>query len=189
MTTLSEGQENTSAIAKKTINLPVGQPCSLIKSGGKTITAQLLTQTPQENTSNLVQFLKHTLKLPVNISKRTVFTQNGCDFIEDIEVGEMTEPEKEQARQAVDLYLAPLPITEIIKFITRLQIIAPEKEKTTIDIEARTSIWLEELRKYPADIVIMALKKKYRWFPSLAEVMDYCDNEVARRKLIKLKLL
>lgn len=101
----------------------------------------------------------------------------------------MTESEKEQARQAVDLYLAPLPITEIIKLITRLQIIAPEKEKTTIDIKARTSIWLEELRKYPADIVIMALKKKYRWFPSLAEVMDYCDNEVARRKLIKLKLL
>lgn len=101
----------------------------------------------------------------------------------------MTAEQKEQARQVLDLYFAPLPSIEIIKLITRLQIIAPEKEKTAIDIKARTSIWVEELSKYPADIVTMALKKKYRWFPALAEVLDYCDNEVARRKLIKLKLI
>jgi hypothetical protein len=127
--------------------------------------------------------------LPVNISKRTIYTEYGCDFVDDISFCELTAEQKEQAKQVVYNYFTPLQNIEIIKLITRLQIIAPEKEKTAIDIEARTSIWVEELSKYPADIVIMAMKKKYRWFPALAEVLDYCDNEVARRKLIKLKLL
>lgn len=78
---------------------------------------------------------------------------------------------------------------EIIKLIARLQIISPEKDKTTIDLEARTSIWVEELRKYPADIVTMALKGKYRWFPALAEVLGCCDNEVAHRELIRKGLI
>lgn len=124
----------------------------------------------------------------MSINKRTIFTEYGCDFVDDIEVGDMTAEQKEQARQVLDLYFAPLPSIEIIKLIARLQIIAPEREKTAIDIKARTSIWVEELSKYPADIVTMALKKKYRWFPALAEVLDHCDNEVARRKLLKLKL-
>lgn len=123
------------------------------------------------------------------INRRTIFTEYGCDFVDDISFGNLTPEQKKQAEEVVDSYLEPLPSIEIIKLITRLQIIAPEKEKTAIDIKARTSIWVEELSKYPADIVTMALKKKYRWFPSLAEVLDYCDNEVARRKLIKLKLI
>lgn len=125
----------------------------------------------------------------MNINKRTIFTEYGCDFVDEVSFGELTPKQKEIARQAVNFYFTPLPSMEIIKLITRLQIIAPEREKTAIDLKARTSIWVEELSKYPADIVTMAMKKKYRWFPSLAEVLDYCDNEVARRKLIKLKLI
>lgn len=125
----------------------------------------------------------------MNTSKRTIFTDHGCEFVDEVEVGEMTPEQKEIAQQAVNFYFTPLPSIEIIKLITRLQIIAPEREKTAIDIKARTSIWVEELSKYPADVVTMALKKKYRWFPSLAEVMDYCDNEMARRRLIQRKLI
>lgn len=92
------------------------------------------------------------------------------------------------AERAIEEYFKPLPAVEIAKEIARLQIIAPEKEKAEFDMKARTLIWVEELSKYPADVVTDALRRKYHWFPSLAEVRDYCDNELAFRNLIKRKI-
>ena len=126
--------------------------------------------------------------MPVDTQSRIKYTDHGCEFIPNIEFGKLTDEQKEQAKQVVDLYFNPLDNTEIVKLIARLQIISPEKEKSAIDIQARTSVWVEELSKYPADVVIKALKQRYRWFPSLAEVLDYCDSEVRYRELIRQKL-
>lgn len=97
----------------------------------------------------------------------------------------MTEEQSNKAILILREFNKPLPSQQIIKLIARLQIICPEKVKTEYDIKARTSIWVEELSKYPADVVNYVLKMKYRWFPSLAEVLDNCDNEIAYRKLLE----
>jgi len=97
----------------------------------------------------------------------------------------LTKEKKAQALQIIDKYYQPMPAQEIVKLIARLQIIAPEKEKSNVDMRARTAIWVEELSAYPADVVQKALKARYRWFPSLAEVLEKCANEVAYRNLIK----
>lgn len=122
------------------------------------------------------------------MQKKTIFGEYGCEFADDVEFGKLTEQQQVLAERAVEEYFKPLPAIEIAKEIARLQIIAPEKEKTEFDMEARTMIWIEELSKYPADVVTDALRRKYRWFPTLAEVLDYCDNEIAFRKLIKRKI-
>lgn len=122
------------------------------------------------------------------MQKKTIFGEYGCEFADDVEFGKLTEQQQVLAERAVEEYFKPLPAIEIAKEIARLQIIAPEKEKTEFDMEARTMIWIEELSKYPADVVTDALRRKYRWFPTLAEVMDYCDNEIAFRNLIKRKI-
>lgn len=97
----------------------------------------------------------------------------------------MTDEKKATAMRIIEGYYQPMPAQEIVKLIARLQIIAPEREKTGVDMRARTAIWVEELRSYPADVVQKALKARYRWFPSLAEVLEKCANEVAYRDLIK----
>ena len=97
----------------------------------------------------------------------------------------MDEVKKDQALAIVEQYSAPLPASKIAELIARLQIIAPEREKSQVDIRARTAIWIEELSAFPADVVAKALKSRYRWFPSLAEVLEKCENEVAYRNLIK----
>lgn len=122
------------------------------------------------------------------MQKKTIFGEYGCEFADDVEFGKLTEQQQVLAERAVEEYFKPLPAIEIAKEIARLQIIAPEKEKTEFDMEARTMIWIEELSKYPADVVTDALRRKYRWFPTLAEVLDYCDNEIAFRNLIKRKI-
>lgn len=122
------------------------------------------------------------------MQKKTIFGDYGCEFVDDVELGEITAEQKTIAEKIVDEYFEPLSSVEIAKEIARLQIIAPEKEKTEFDMKARTMIWIEELSKYPADVVTDALRRKYRWFPTLAEVLDYCDNEIAFRNLIKRKI-
>ena len=189
MKTLSTVASNILNTAKETISLPAELQYSLIKSGGKQITAEILAKVPTAtNDQNLVAFLKHTLKLPLNLQKKTIFGDYGCEFADDIELGELTEQQQKLAEKAVEEYFKPLPAVEIAKEIARLQIIAPEKEKTEFDMKARTLIWVEELSKYPADVVTDALRRKYRWFPTLAEVRDYCDNELAFRNLIRRKI-
>lgn len=189
MKTLSTVAENILNTAKKTTNSPAESQYSLIKSDGKIITAEKLVKTPiAENDKSLVALLKHTLKLPLNLRKKTIFGDYGCEFVDDVELGEITAEQKAIAEKVVQEYFKPLSSVEIAKEIARLQIIAPEKEKTNIDLKARTVIWIEELSKYPADVVMSAFRKKYRWFPTLAEIRDVCDNEVAFRELIKRKI-
>lgn len=189
MKTLSAVASNISNTAKETINSPAESQYSLTKSVGKQITAETLAKVPTAtNDQNLVALLKHTLKLPLNLQKRTVFGDYGCEFVDDVELGELTEQQQILAERAIEEYFKPLSSVEIAKEIARLQIIAPEKEKAEFDMKARTLIWIEELSKYPADIVTDALRRKYRWFPTLAEVMDYCDNEIAFRNLIRRKI-
>ena len=189
MKTLSEALNNTLTIAKQTINSPAESQYSLTKSDGKMITAEVLAKAPkEENDKSLVALLKHTLKLPLNTHRKTIFGEYGCEFVDDIELGELTEEQKILAERAIEQYYKPMPAVEIAKEIARLQIISPEKEKTAVDLKARTAIWIEELSQYPADVVMTAFRRKYKWFPTLAEIRDVCDNEVAFRNLLKMKI-
>lgn len=119
----------------------------------------------------------------MNLVTRTIFTDSGCDFVQVCDCSGMTDEQKKQAREVIEKLDRPLPELEIVKLMARLQIITTGKKSD--DLRALTAIWVEELSKYPADIVADALRQKFKWFPTLAEVMDICDNEVAKRNLIK----
>ena len=187
MKLLSEELNNTLTTAGKTDNSHAVSPSSSTRSGGEMIIAPQQTQTPSINDRNLIAYLKHTLKLPVTTYTKTIFDeQYGASFQPVVKFGEMNQEQMQQAQEALRQYMQPMDRIDIIKLITRLQIICPEREKNNVDVKARTYIWIEELQRYPADVVNMALRQKYRWFPSLAEVLDYCDNEVAFRKLVEM---
>ena len=126
--------------------------------------------------------------MPLSTKRKTIFSEYGCEFVDDVELGELTEEQKILAERAIEQYYKPMSAVEIAKEIARLQVISPEKEKNDTDLRARTAIWIEELSKYPADIVMTAFRRKYKWFPTLAEIMDICDNEVAFRNLLKMKI-
>lgn len=131
--------------------------------------------------------LKHTLKLPVNIDVESRFPAGGgWEPVYTVRIDKMTAEQRSEALKAIEAYNAPLPDKVVISLMARLAVISPERDKTAIDTAARAAIWCEELRKYPADVVNKALRARYRWFPSLAEVLEKCDNEVAYRKLIEM---
>lgn len=187
MKTLSQACTPILTTAEKTNNSLAPSQSFLTNRGGlMIITPQQLSQkTPQENDKSLSRLLKHTLKLPLNTQKKTIFTEYGTEFVDEVSFGDMTKEQVEQAKQVLREFNKPLPSQQIIKLIARLQIICPERAKPEYDTKARIAIWVEELSKYPADVVNYALRMRYKWFPTLSEVLDNCDNEMAYRKLIE----
>lgn len=187
MKTLSQACTPILTTAEKTNNSLAQSQSSLTNRGGQMIiTPQQLSQkTPKENDKSLSRLLKHTLKLPLNTQRKTIFTEYGAEFVDEVSFGDMTQNQAEQAILVLREFNKPLPTQQIIKLIARLQIICPERAKTEYDTKARTAILVEELSKYPADVVNYVLRMRYKWFPSLSEVLDNCDNEIAYRKLIE----
>ena len=187
MKTLSQACTPILTTAEKTNNSLAPSQSSLTNSGGQMIiTPQQLSQTtPKENDQRLSQLLKHTLKLPLNTQRKTIFTEYGAEFVDEVSFGDMTQEQYDKAMLVLREFNKPLPSQQIIKLIARLQIICPERAKPEYDTKARTAIWVQELSKYPADIVNYVLRMRYKWFPALSEVLDNCYNEMAYRKLIE----
>lgn len=191
MKTLSEACKNTLTTARETTSLPVQPQYSLTNGGGKMImTAQQLAQKePIQNDRRLTAYLKHTLSLSMNVERESRFTAYGWEAGRfKVDFGTMTKEQLRQAKQAVDSYCAPLDTKSTYALIARLQMITPERQRSIIDTKARAKIWCEELSKYPADVVVKVLKERYEWFPSLAEVLNKCDDEIELRRLLKEKL-
>lgn len=124
--------------------------------------------------------------MPINIVTESRFSEYGWYPVQKIHIEHMTHAEKMLALQAIKDFNVPLPAEEILKLMYRLELVTNNgKEKSDIDKKARAAVWIEELSKYPADIVTKAMKSKYKWFPSLAEVTERCDNEMAYRELLR----
>lgn len=126
------------------------------------------------------------LNLPISIEMENRYSDYGWYPAQKINIGRMTHAQKILALQAIKEFNVPLPAEEILKLMYRLELVTNTgKDKSDIDKKARAAVWVEELIKYPADVVTKAMKAKYKWFPSLAEVMDRCDNEMAYRELLR----
>lgn len=121
----------------------------------------------------------------MSLKTKTIYTENGSDFKETIVFQDLSDQQKSGAKALLESYLRPLPEKTINQGIARLQVVCPEREKSDIDRKFRAKIYLDELGKYPADIVMAALKQRYKWFPSLAELLEYCENKMAFRRLVE----
>ena len=183
MTALTENSQ-TSLTTGKVAEKP-NQTGKQLSVTGLETTKIIIAQTPTENDKSLSLMLKSTLKSCVKFKTKTVFTEHGTEYREIVLFEGLDEAAKQEAEAILARYLAPLPKDRILKGLTRLQVICPEREKSEFDKQARTKIYIEELSKYPADVVVKALMTKFKWFPALAELLDICDNEMAFRELVK----
>lgn len=183
MTALIENSQNSLTTGKETENASsIGSQLSVI---GLETTKNIIAQTPEENNKSLGQMLKSTLKSCVKFKEKTIFTEYGAEYRTIILFEGLNDEQLRQAEEILNAFLTPLPKDRILKGLTRLQVICPEKQKNEIDKQVRTKIYVEELSKYPADVVIKALMTKFKWFPALAELLDICDNEMTFRELVK----
>ena len=188
MKTLNKVCKNILSSAEEMTKSHAELPCSLTKGAGLMVmtASQLVQKTPEENDKNLLHYLTHTLNLPISIVTENGYSEYGWYPVYKVNIEHMTHAQKMLAMQAIKEFNVPLPAEDILKLMYRLELITNiGKDRTEVDKKARAAVWVEELSKYPADVVTKAMKAKYKWFPSLAEVMDRCDNEMAYRELLR----
>ncbi len=85
----------------------------------------------------------------------------------------------------------PLAFPALAKELARLRVSVAKRPEGDVDYKAAVAVYAEELGKYPADLVVAALRtwaRAERFWPTLAELHDRIGPK-ARRRLALLEAL
>lgn len=78
----------------------------------------------------------------------------------------------------------PAPVKLVAREIARLRVMTKSRAGSETDDEIMAAAYLEELARYPADVVTDALRywtRNEKWWPSWSELRDLLDFRVRRR--------
>jgi len=124
----------------------------------------------------------------MKIKEKTIFTEFGTEYKpSELICGELTNEQKLLGLQVIYEFEKPANVNDIIKLLTRLKYTTISKNDEIDNEEIRISIYTDEMLKYPADIANKALTSRFKFFPTLSELIEICDGEVLRRRIIKRK--
>jgi hypothetical protein len=110
-----------------------------------------------------------------------------CDIVGYELAGPVDVTDRACARSLIAVALQPAPPQLIVRELARLRMLTKAKAEAGVDLEAMFSVLAEELAVFPADIVCSVLRRLGRtskFFPSLAEVYQACEDAVKPRRLL-----
>lgn len=185
MKQLFKDLKDTLTIAEPTDTKAVVQRCSLTKDDSKTITATANALIVQDNLTK--DDLLESLQSVMNLSKcptmtsRTVFLSDGygADFVPDkVDFGSLTEQQRQTGLEFVNQMKRPMSVEGIKNLYTRLRLTSiSRKDADDIDNATRMAIYIDEMRKFPANVVRSVMKQTYEYFPTLNELICDCERE------------
>lgn len=116
-----------------------------------------------------------------NMTSQTVFRSDGygADFVPDkVEFGVLTEQQRQTGLEFVRLMKRPMSVEGIKNLYTRLRLTSiSRKDADDVDNATRMGIYIDEMRKFPANIVRSVMKQNYEYFPTLNELICDCERE------------
>ncbi len=102
-----------------------------------------------------------------------------------------TREDAQAATQRVWDSLAGASPMQIGKELSRLRYRTKMRSEGDADTEGQIAVYLEDLQKYPVDVVRVVLRgwvdgppEIAKWFPAWAELREELDRRIARRKLM-----
>lgn len=92
-------------------------------------------------------------------------------------------------RQRMEGAFAPAQEPQIELWLAELDQIAPRRASSGADDDLRLRAYVTRLVDYPADVVREALlQRRWRFFPSWAELAEVCDELVQHRRAVRAEL-
>ena len=185
MKQLFQDLKNILPTAERT-DIVVAEPkCSSISVDLKTITAKANALIVKDNLTqeNLLESLQSVMNLSEcpNMTSQTVFRSDGygADFVPDkVEFGVLTEQQRQTGLEFVRLMKRPMSVEGIKNLYTRLRLTSiSRKDADDVDNATRMGIYIDEMRKFPANIVRSVMKQNYEYFPTLNELICDCERE------------
>lgn len=115
------------------------------------------------------------------MTTRTVFHSDGCgaDFeLESVHFDPLTEEQKQKGLEFVRMMKRPMTTEGLNKLYTKLRLSTRHsKDCAEIDEKVRMAIYVDELKKHPANVVRRVLSIPYEFFPTLNELICDCERE------------
>ncbi|MFI3242385.1 MAG: hypothetical protein R3Y43_07450 [Alphaproteobacteria bacterium] len=133
---------------------------------------------PEENTKALEASLKSYLGSSINILKETAFYEGRAYSSNHYEVTrKITNEEHRTIIKAILEYRKPTEKADVVVYLSRLQMICKSESLSNDDLEAKLDLYVQDLCKYPIDILHQVLKEtRYEWFPPLGELILECNK-------------
>jgi hypothetical protein len=161
----------------------IGQQLGEIGSGGN----QNLIQTPQEVQRDLQTLLPQSVQ-------QSLCSQVNRDYevTKYIMTQEVPERDYQKAVALLEASLEPLPPDLIKLELTRMKVKTAARNMTTEEITLQFTIYMDELRLFPADVVVHVLQNwpdRSKWWPTWYDLNDELRFWSAKRELMLEALL
>lgn len=94
-------------------------------------------------------------------------------------VGDIPEADLVEARRIVHDQLQPCGNAVALNELTRLRAVTVASQRSENELMLMIGFYVEELAKYPHRAVAAACRKRWKFWPSLAELLDEIDRAMA----------
>jgi hypothetical protein len=152
--------------------------------------ASLAALKPVEVEDRLLVSLTHIGGQRPVFSRKTMFPEGQPMYSIPVAVSWTCQPEAvDEARAAVEFSLRPAPEDVLAQALYRLRIVTRGRDRAGDDREAEAMIWIEELRRFPADIVLETLRtwperSDGMWWPTWHDVRETIARQTAARSML-----
>jgi hypothetical protein len=170
----------------------IGQARSGMPPANSAPAAALAKLTPQETNARMEACLERISGRRPAFSRRMMFPSDGPAYsvTETASWKCATEPQRNEALAAVEFALRPADPDAIGAALYTLRIMTRGRaQMAEADREAEAMIWLEHLRRFPADIVLTTLRNwptrpNGQWWPVWHEVQKDLEAQTSARRLL-----
>lgn len=143
---------------------------------------QLFDQLPPDETAHRILTILHTylgLKQAPEFLMETVYDPVfGPHFVPvGLKIEPLTIKQYDNARKLLEPLFAPLTQETLHKAYERLRLTSSGSRLPVHEEKIRCRVFCEALKSYPSCVVFQAVRHPFKFFPSLGELTDVCQNE------------
>lgn len=152
------------------------------------IAARLASRKPADVDQMLVsQASSHGVELREGSRLRPIYDERGTFMGNDLQptgwYAKGPEDGKVRTADVVRKAMTPAPVETIEEWLAELSVITARRAEDEFTGSLRVDAYSRRLGAYPADVVKAALfDRKWKFWPTWAELSDACDAGVAKRK-------
>ena len=142
---------------------------------------------PEANDKALLQRFERSLGRPVSIRTRWIDPQVGDSFevVQGVDWPEMTLAQAKSNLKKIEAMMAPADQRTTLGLLLQLWHATAKASLAEEELQIKAATYAEDLGTFPDDVtrtVLTMARKRFKFFPTVAELVEGCEALVAKRR-------